>query len=127
MNRRLIALSVIAGLVVAGVIVGVLATTDTTARRPVVSATTTQNIQEKLDAQQRAIKKSCQDAVLDDLKAPATAQFSDVDATLSGNDEYSVTGAVDAENGFGALIRNSFACITKLSTGDTWESTATVY
>ena len=47
------------------------------------------------------------------LKAPATAQFSGSEASLSnlgvdGTCNYIVTGNVDAQNAFGALLRSRF-------------------
>jgi hypothetical protein len=52
------------------------------------------------------------------LKAPATAQFSDVATTEVGG-SYRVAGAVDSQNGFGALVRASFTCSVRLD-GDQW-------
>lgn len=52
-----------------------------------------------------------QDIVTNNLKCPSTAKFcSFVDATVThlGNGEYMVTGWVDAENSFGAKIRENF-------------------
>ena len=40
------------------------------------------------------------------LKAPSTAKY-DSDATGSGNGPWKVTGTVDAENSFGAMLRSS--------------------
>ncbi len=54
----------------------------------------------------------CQEKVLPQLKAPGTAKF--------GGEEYSTTnttvpvrvsGWVDAENSFGALVRNRYSCL----------------
>lgn len=52
------------------------------------------------------------------LKAPATAKYLDVTVTQLG-DVYTVTGSVDSENSFGALIRSTFTCKVKDS-GDQW-------
>lgn len=49
--------------------------------------------------------------VKDYLKAPSTAKFcklSDATVTHLGNGEYKVTGWVDAENSYGAMIRSDF-------------------
>lgn len=49
--------------------------------------------------------------VKDYLKAPSTAKFcklSDATVTHLGNGEYMVTGWVDAENSYGAMIRSDF-------------------
>jgi len=52
------------------------------------------------------------------LKAPATAKFSGESVSHAG-ETYTVTGAVDSENGFGALIRASFTCVMH-SSDDQW-------
>jgi hypothetical protein len=54
----------------------------------------------------------CRQSVEEQLKAPATAQWSDetVEALNSHGDHFDVQGHVDAENGFGALIRMVWKC-----------------
>lgn len=54
----------------------------------------------------------CVDRVTEQLKAPATAQFSNRDPAHEGQDagRYLFTGTVDSENSFGALIRSDWAC-----------------
>ena len=47
------------------------------------------------------------DKVKEQLKSPSSAKFSNVSASLSGN-TWTVTGSVDAQNSFGATIRNTF-------------------
>lgn len=56
--------------------------------------------------------EECVEGATDLLKAPATAQFADLDETTISNTgpNYTVAGEVDSENSFGALIRNSFSC-----------------
>ncbi|NYE19451.1 hypothetical protein [Microbacterium immunditiarum] len=56
----------------------------------------------------------CEARVKEQLRAPSTATF-DLDATGSGT--WTVTGTVDAENGFGAMIRNDVQC-TVIIEGD---------
>jgi hypothetical protein len=60
--------------------------------------------------------------VKEQLRAPSTAKFCDFDeARISSNgaNSYTVVGWVDAQNGFGAMLRNRFVC--KLhKNGDTW-------
>lgn len=52
---------------------------------------------------------ACKDQVKARLKAPSTAEFSDVEAVgYAGS--YTVTGNVDAENSFGAALRSTFSC-----------------
>jgi len=57
-------------------------------------------------------KYECEVFVKDRLKAPSTAKFSNEQAyTLqTQTDAFQVTGDVDAQNGFGAMLRNSFTC-----------------
>jgi len=64
-------------------------------------------------------KRACQEKfIADRLKAPATAKYSDV--TVSGAaGSYTVAGAVDSQNSFGALVRSSFTCSVHLN-GDQW-------
>ena len=75
----------------------------------------------------------CQEWVSAQLKAPTTAEFADVysvnasaDFTendvyegRTGKDVWTVKGAVDAENSFGAMIRSRFTCEARLS-AETW-------
>jgi len=60
----------------------------------------------------------CRDFVRDRLKAPSTADFSDVDHTGSAP-TFTVTGNVDAENSFGAMLRMRFTCVVE-DAGDQW-------
>lgn len=57
-------------------------------------------------------------AVEDRLKAPSTADFcsySEMDATYLGNDRWKVTGYVDAENSFGAMVRQNWTVTLTLT------------
>lgn len=57
-----------------------------------------------------SMEVACERAVKDRLKAPATAQFTkDADAAWNGS-AWRYTGTVDAQNSFGATLRNRFAC-----------------
>ena len=63
----------------------------------------------------------CQQFVEDSLKAPSTAEFGGPYSrvtTHNGGGEYTVRTYVDAENGFGAMIRNDFTCVVQHSSGD---------
>lgn len=60
----------------------------------------------------------CEDFVRDRLKAPATAEFSNIKRSGSGPN-WTVTGTVDAENLFGAKLRMNWSCSLRLD-GDTW-------
>lgn len=66
-----------------------------------------------------AVERVCKSHVLDRLKSPSTAEFGEVDVSTSGP-PYSVRGVVDAQNSFGASLRNSYSCVvTRGSSG--WE------
>lgn len=48
--------------------------------------------------------------VTQQLKAPSTAEFNQTTATKLKDNVYLVKGTVDAQNGFGAMIRKDFSC-----------------
>ena len=57
-------------------------------------------------------------AVEDCLKAPSTADFcsySEMDTTYLGNDKWKITGYVDAENSFGAVLRQKWTVTLTLT------------
>lgn len=62
------------------------------------------------------------------LRAPATAQFSEetVPHESSGTGWWQVNGLVDAQNGFGALVRNHYDC-TSQRTPTGWQGTAVTF
>ena len=55
------------------------------------------------------VKLACHDWVKDRLKSPSSAKFSGDTIKRTGN-TYVVTGAVDSQNSFGAMIRNRYQC-----------------
>ena len=65
--------------------------------------------------------------VKDYLKAPGTARFptmgwdSGISVISLGLNEWNVRAWVDAENSFGALIRNNFTCTLKYVGNDNWQ------
>lgn len=65
----------------------------------------------------------CQQFVEDRLRAPSTAEFGEPYSqvtTHNGGGEYTVRTYVDAENAFGAMIRNDFTCIVQHTSGDSY-------
>jgi len=54
-------------------------------------------------------RHACETFVKSNLKSPSAARFSDEDVSNVGI-TYTVTGAVDSQNSFGASIRNTFTC-----------------
>lgn len=61
-------------------------------------------------------RAQCEDLVEESLKAPATAEFGTSEARRSGS-EWVVTGSVDAENSFGAMLRSDFQCTVRVVDG----------
>lgn len=61
------------------------------------------------DDQSGYVKVACRDWVKDRLTSPATAKFSGESVSRTGN-TYVVTGSVDSQNSFGAMIRNGYQC-----------------
>lgn len=61
------------------------------------------------------VKAQCEDAVKNRLKAPSTAKFDNENASGSGT--WTVSGTVDSENSFGAMLRANFQC-TVIVDGD---------
>ncbi|WP_340382292.1 hypothetical protein U5640_36305 [Streptomyces sp. SS7] len=71
----------------------------------------------------------CEDFVKQRLKSPSTADFpgvTDADyaktTTLSDTKpwKYKVTGVVDSQNGFGAIVRSAYVCTVSTKDNDTW-------
>lgn len=65
----------------------------------------------------------CQQFVEDGLKAPATAKFGATPVAQWVDKEtvaVLVTSYVDAQNGFGALIRNDYSCIIRREGEHQW-------
>lgn len=65
----------------------------------------------------------CQQFVLDQLKAPATAQFTtpsqDAVTDLRGG-KFRIVGGVDSQNSYSALIRNTYDCSVHWVGGTSW-------
>ena len=70
-------------------------------------------------------RSACQDWVKDQLKAPSTADFANESGYTSDTGPWTIMGSVDAENSFGARIRNSYACEVRLD-GDYYRGSATL-
>ena len=70
------------------------------------------------DALRWDAEKVCKDEfIAKRLKAPSTADY-DLDVT-GGPKRFTVSGTVDAENSFGAKLRNDVTCIVE-DEGDRW-------
>ena len=55
--------------------------------------------------------QKCEDKVKNTLQAPTTAQFSGVKATKHDFGVWTIEGDVDAQNSFGAMVRDTFSCV----------------
>lgn len=63
---------------------------------------------------------ACEEFILDRLKSPSSADFGSATssrATTAAGEVFVVTGAVDADNAFGASIRNRYVCEVVYSDG----------
>jgi hypothetical protein len=70
-------------------------------------------------------ERACERYVAAQLKAPSTAEFTDTEATGIGA-QRTVSGSVDAQNGFGAMIRSSFTCDVELTQDEATVADATI-
>jgi hypothetical protein len=68
----------------------------------------------------------CEDEVRSQLKAPDTAEFSEVEAAKTKGSKYVVKGAVDSENSFGANLRAFWICDAEHIRGNRYRVNATV-
>ncbi|MDF2691703.1 MAG: hypothetical protein K0S65_86 [Labilithrix sp.] len=59
-------------------------------------------------------ESACEGAVEQNLKAPSSAEY---DSSASGSGPWTVTGSVDAENSFGAMIRSTYTCSVEQADG----------
>ena len=68
----------------------------------------------------------CQDKVKESLKSPTTAQFSRVSGVRTANLFWTVTGAVDSQNGFGAMLEDQFVCTMEVRESDGFQRTTLI-
>lgn len=74
-------------------------------------------------------ERMCRNDVSGKLKAPGTASFGDVRSRISGDyddDQWTVTGWVDAQNSFGATVRSEWICQATHRGGGRWGTLATI-
>lgn len=72
----------------------------------------------------RNAKDICQTFVTRRLRAPSTAKFPyyhQIDGYKQSDGVYRITSYVDAQNGFGAMIRSNYDCKAIPVDGDTWK------
>lgn len=66
--------------------------------------------------------QACQPHVAKGLLAPASAKFpnlSEITVATAGN-RFTVTGYVDSQNGFGAMLRSRYTCNIERVAGSDW-------
>jgi hypothetical protein len=88
--------TIVGGIIAAAIIGGICAMSVAHSRQPEDRSTPAVN--------------ACEGFVKDQLKAPSTARFSNERYGQDGL-VFTVTGDVDAQNSFGATIRNHYTCV----------------
>lgn len=69
---------------------------------------------------------ACERYIKSQLKAPTTAKFNtQVDENSDGT--YTVSGSVDAQNSFGAMIRSDFSCTVQMNGDEVLVTSGVVY
>ena len=71
------------------------------------------------DDESTSAEVMCEEFIEKRLKAPATADYTDPTTSKDGA-TYTVAGAVDSENGFGAKIRTRYVCVVRSDGDDMW-------
>lgn len=69
----------------------------------------------------------CQKPIKNLLRSPSSAEFpylgsAGVSSTHLGGGTYAVTGYVDSQNGFGAMLRSQWTCKIKENADQTWSA-----
>lgn len=68
----------------------------------------------------------CRDSVRRQLKAPSGAKFSGETVVSQSGNVYTIRGAVDSENSFGAKIRTPYSCQAGVENGTRLNAVATL-
>lgn len=66
----------------------------------------------------------CRSFITDRLKSPGSARFSDsseTERTSKSDGGFLITGWVDSQNSFGALLRSHYSCSIMPSANDQWK------
>lgn len=64
---------------------------------------------------------TCREGVKARLKAPSTAQFGEETTAGMSETRWKVSGVVDAQNGFGAMLRKRYSCQADKDGSGGWE------
>lgn len=70
----------------------------------------------------------CTERVAEQLRSPSTADFPAMRSAdiTGGPTEYAISSYVDAENAFGATVREPWTCEARFTGGDSWSVRASV-
>lgn len=72
-------------------------------------------------------RQICEGWVENQLKAPSTAEFTDGTEVATDVNAWTVTGTVDAQNSFGAMLRSTWSCDIRWDAStERWRGNATV-
>ena len=63
-----------------------------------------------ISAKNKSIE-ACKDLVREKLRSPSSAEFPEVNYEDIDGKSFEISGAFDAQNGFGAMLRGSFKCM----------------
>lgn len=63
----------------------------------------------------------CEEFVKERLASPSSAEFSEQDHAERAGSTWLVTGVVDSENKFGAMLRADYACTMRYLGDDEWQ------
>ena len=67
----------------------------------------------------QTLVSDCRDAARAKLKTPSTAQFPGGERVTQTGNTIEIVGPVDAQNGFGAMLRGQYRCVATRQ-GDAW-------
>jgi len=113
------------GIVILALVIGISADSifRSNTSRPASSSSPADIARQRQQAEASAAKWECRGFVEKSLVAPTTAKFPDYSTFYAGDvgdSVYVVTGFVDSQNSFGAMIRTHFECITRKDQSGNW-------
>ena len=84
-----------------------------------VTGCTTEPVNPVADDQSTSAEVMCEEFIERRLKAPGSAEYTKP-STTKQDATYSVVGAVDSQNSFGAQVRNDYTCVIRSEGDDKW-------
>jgi hypothetical protein len=114
---------IFAGFFILWIGIGVMQSLQRTHEDPAIAARRQKDWTATLRSE--AVKRACRDAVSTRLKAPSTSEFPEpISVGFNEKDptSYFVSGSVDAQNSFGAKLRQDYVCKLKAGT-DPYDNT----